>query len=66
MTIISTTGAEDGEVLHSQQKKKKKKKRKKEKKRPRSDYGSNHQFLIAKFRLKLTEVRKTTRPFRMT
>ena len=26
--------------------------------------GSNHEFLIAKFRLKLKEVRKTTKPFR--
>ena len=57
MTIISTTGAEDGDVLYSEQKKKK---------RPEADYGSNHQFLIAKFRLKLKKVRKITRPFRMT
>ena len=58
MTIISTTGAEDGDILYSQQKRKKK--------RPEADYGSNHQFLIAKFRLKLKKVRKITRPFRMT
>ena len=32
--------------------------------RPRSDYGSDHELLIAKFRLKLKKVGKTTRPFR--
>ena len=34
------------------------------KKRPGADYGSDHELLIAKFRLKLKKVRKTTRPFR--
>ena len=29
-----------------------------------ADYGLNHKFLIAKFRLKLKKVGKTTRPFR--
>ena len=29
-----------------------------------TDYGSDHELLIAKFRLKLKKVRKTTRPFR--
>ena len=29
-----------------------------------SDCGSDHEFLIAKFRLKLKKVEKTTRPFR--
>ena len=29
-----------------------------------SDYSSDHEFLIAKFRLKLKKVGKTTRPFR--
>ena len=28
-----------------------------------ADCGSDHEFLIAKFRLKLKKVRKTTRPF---
>ena len=28
------------------------------------DCGSDHKFLIAKFRLKLKKVEKTTRPFR--
>ena len=28
------------------------------------DYGSDHELLIAKFRLKLNKVGKTTRPFR--
>ena len=29
-----------------------------------ADYGSDHELLIAKFRLKLKKVWKTTRPFR--
>ena len=29
-----------------------------------ADCGSDHELLIAKFRLKLKKVRKTTRPFR--
>ena len=33
-------------------------------KRPGADYGSNHELLIGKFRLKLKKVGKTTRPFR--
>ena len=33
-------------------------------KRPGADCGSDHELLIAKFRLKLKEVEKTTRPFR--
>ena len=32
--------------------------------RPGADCGSDHELLIAKFRLKLKEVGKTTRPFR--
>ena len=32
--------------------------------RPGADYGSDHELLIAKFRLKLKKVRKTARPFR--
>ena len=32
--------------------------------RPRDDCGSDHELLIAKFRLKLKKVGKTTRPFR--
>ena len=34
------------------------------KKRPEADCGSEHELLIAKFRLKLKKVGKTTRPFR--
>ena len=54
--LIIFFAAKGGEALHSQQKK-------------RltcflGDCGSNHEFLIAKFRLKLNEVGKTTRPFR--
>ena len=43
----------DGEALYSQQKK-----------RPGADCGSDHELLIAKFRLKLKKEGKTTRPFR--
>ena len=32
--------------------------------RSESDYGSDHELLISKFRLKLKKVRKITRPFR--
>ena len=49
--------AKDGEALYSQKKKKKKK-------RPGADCGSNHELLIAKFRLKLKKVGQTTWPFR--
>ena len=34
------------------------------KKRPRADCGSDHELLIAKFRLKLKKVGKTSKPFR--
>ena len=43
----------DGEALYSQQKT-----------RPGVDCGSDHELLIANFRLKLKKVGKTTRPFR--
>ena len=36
----------------------------KKKKRSGSDCGLDHELLIAKFRLKLKKVEKTTRPFR--
>ena len=45
--------AKDGEALYSQQKT-----------RPGADCGSDHELLIAKFRLKLKKVGKATRPFR--
>ena len=32
--------------------------------RPGADFGSDHELLIAKFRLKLKKVGKTTPPFR--
>ena len=32
--------------------------------RPGADYGTDHELLIAKFRLKLKKVGKTTKPFR--
>ena len=44
--------AKDGEVLYTQQK------------QDLELTGSDHEFLIAKFRLKLKKVGKTTRPFR--
>ena len=34
------------------------------KSRPGADYGTDHELFIAKFRLKLKKVKKTTRPFR--
>ena len=37
---------------------------KKKKTRPGADHGSDHKSLIAKFRLKLKKVGKTTTPFR--
>ena len=45
--------AKGGEDLYSQQKT-----------RPGADCGSDHELLIAKFRLKSKKVGKTTRPFR--
>ena len=45
--------AKDGEDLYSQQKT-----------RQGADCGSDHEILIAKFRLKLKKVEKTTRPLR--
>ena len=39
-------------------------KKKKKKKKPGADCGSDHELLIAKFRLKLNKVGKTTRPCR--
>ena len=41
-----------------------KKKKKKKKKRPGAGCGSDHELLIAKFKLKLKKVGETTRPFR--
>ena len=51
--LIIFLAAKDGEALYSQQKK-----------RLGADCGSDHELLIAKFRLKLKKVGKTTRPFR--
>ena len=53
--IDTFLAVKDGEALYSQQKKKK---------RPGADCGSDHELLIAKFRLKLKKVGKTTRPYR--
>ena len=50
--------AKDGEALYRSAGKKKKKK-----KRPGADCGSDHELLIAKFKLKLKKVGETNRPF---
>ena len=55
--------AKDGEALYSQQKTNKQT-NKQTKTRPGADCGSDHELLIAKFRLKLKNVGKTTRPFK--
>ena len=51
--MIIFFAAKDGEALYS-----------KKKIRPGADCGSDHELLIAKFRLKLKKIAKTTRPFR--
>ena len=51
--LIVFFAAKDGEALYSQQKP-----------RPGANCGSDHELLIAKFKLKLKKVGKTTRPFR--
>ena len=53
ITLIIFFAAKDGEALYSQQNT-----------RPAADCSSDHELLIAKFRLKLKEVRKTMRPLR--
>ena len=50
--MIIFFAAKDGKALYSQQK------------QDRELIGSDHELLIAKFRLKLKKVGKTTRPFR--
>ena len=50
--LIIFFAAKDGEALYSQEK------------QPGADCGSDHELLITKFRLKLKEIGKTTRPFR--
>ena len=50
--LIVFFAAKDGEALQST------------KTRPGADCGSDHELLIAKFRLKLKKVGKTARPFR--
>ena len=51
--LIIFFAAKDGEALYSQKKT-----------RPGADCASDHELLIAKFRLKLKKVGTTTRPFR--
>ena len=50
--LIIFFAAKDGETIQSA------------KTRPGADYGSDHELLIGKFRLKLKKVGETTRPFR--
>ena len=50
--LIIFFAAKDGEAIQSA------------KTRLGADCGSDHELLIAKFRLKLKKVKKTTRPFR--
>ena len=50
--LIIFFAAEGGETIQSA------------KTRPGADYGSDQELLIAKFRLKLKKVGKTTRPFK--
>ena len=54
--LIIFFAAKDGEALYSQQKQ--------DWELVGSDCGSDHELLIAKFRLKLNKVGKTTRSFR--
>ena len=51
--LIIFFAAKDGETLYSKQKKS-----------PGADCGSDHELFVAKYRLKLKKVGKTTRPFR--
>ena len=51
--LIILFAAKDGEALYNQKKT-----------RRGADCGSDHELLIAKFRLKLKKVGKNTRPFR--
>ena len=52
-SLIIFFASKNGEALYSQQKT-----------RPGADCGSDHELLIAKFRLKLKKLGKTARPFR--
>ena len=53
ISLIFYSAAEDGKILYSQQKT-----------RPGADSDSDHELLIAKFRLRLTKIGKATRPLR--
>ena len=55
--LIIFFAAKDGEALYSQ-------KTNKQTNKPGADCGSDHELLIAKFRLKMKKVGKTTRLFR--
>ena len=55
LRLIIFFAAKDGEALIQSAKT-----------RPESDCGSDHELLIAKFRLKLKKVGESTRPFKIT
>ena len=57
--LITFFAAKDGEALYSLYSS-----IQSAKTRPVADCGSNHEYLIAKFRLKLKKIGKTTKPFR--
>ena len=58
--LIIFFAAKDGEALYSQQKGS----IQSAETRPGADCGSDHELLIAKFRLKLKKIGKTIRPFK--
>ena len=62
--LIIFFAAKDGEALYSQQKQGADCGFFQQKRKTGADCGSDHEFLIAKFRLKLKKVGKTTRSFR--
>ena len=52
ITLIISCAGKDGETVQSA------------KTRPGADCGSDHELIIAQFRLKMKKLGKTTRPFR--
>ena len=60
--LITFFAAKNGEALYTVRKQTNKQTH--TQKRPGADYGSDHELLIAQFRLHLKKVEKTTRPFR--
>ena len=62
--LIIFFAAENGEAVYRHQKKKNTHTHTHTHKTLGTDCGSDHELLIAKFRVKLKKVGKTTRPFR--